>query len=62
MNGNQLGTARKAVKVVRALSYFLFFLVIGLVAAAMWIAQVLFVIFLVLFLVALLFGRGRPPA
>ena len=39
MNGNQLGTARKAVKVVRALSYFLFFLVIGLVAAAMWIAQ-----------------------
>src|SRR5256714_5252808 len=39
MNGKQLGTARKAVKVVRALSYFLFFLVIGLVAAAMWIAQ-----------------------
>jgi hypothetical protein len=39
MNGNQLGTARKAVKVVRALSYFLFFLVLALVAAAMWIAR-----------------------
>jgi hypothetical protein len=37
--GNQLGTARKAVKVVRALSYFLFFLVLALVAAAMWIAR-----------------------
>jgi hypothetical protein len=39
MKGNQLGTARKAVKVVRALSYFLFFLVLALVAVAMWIAQ-----------------------
>jgi uncharacterized membrane protein YtjA (UPF0391 family) len=34
----------------------------GLQGTAMWIAQVLFVIFLVLFLISLLFGRGRPPA
>ena len=39
MKGNQLGTARKAVKVVRALSYFLFFLVLALYAAAIWIAR-----------------------
>jgi uncharacterized membrane protein YtjA (UPF0391 family) len=34
----------------------------GLEGTAMWIAKVLFVIFLVLFLISLLFGRGRPPA
>ena len=39
MKGNQLGAARKAVKVVRALSYFLFFLVLGLYALAIWIAH-----------------------
>ena len=39
MKGNQLGTARKAVKVVRALSYFLFFLVLALYGAAIWIAR-----------------------
>ena len=39
MKGNQLGAARKAVKVVRALSYFLFFLVLGLYALAIWIAR-----------------------
>ena len=39
MKGNQLGTARSAVKVVRALSYFLFFLTIALYAAAIWIAR-----------------------
>jgi hypothetical protein len=39
MKGNQLGTARKSVKVIRVLSYFLFFLVIGLFAAAIWIAR-----------------------
>ncbi len=39
MKGDQLGTARKGVKVVRAMSYFLLFLVLALVAAAMWIAR-----------------------
>ncbi|HEY6836025.1 MAG TPA: hypothetical protein VI142_06075 [Gaiellaceae bacterium] len=39
MKGNQLGAARKSVKVIRVLSYFLFFLVIGLFAAAIWIAR-----------------------
>jgi len=39
MKGNQLGTARKAVKVVRALSYFLFFLMIALYGLAIWIAR-----------------------
>jgi hypothetical protein len=39
MNGNQLSTARRTVKVVRALSYFLFFLVIALYAAAIWLAR-----------------------
>jgi hypothetical protein len=39
MTGNQLGTARKAVKVVRALSYFLFFLMLALYAVAIWIAR-----------------------
>jgi hypothetical protein len=39
MKGNQLDAARKGVKVVRVLSYFLFFLVIALFAAAMWIAR-----------------------
>jgi hypothetical protein len=39
MNGNQLETARKTVKVVRVLSYFLFFLVIALLAAAIYIAR-----------------------
>ena len=35
MQGNQLGTARKGVKVIRAMSYFLLFLVLALIAAAM---------------------------
>jgi hypothetical protein len=39
MKGNQLETARKGVKVIRALSYFLLFLVLALIAAAMWIAR-----------------------
>ena len=39
MKGDQLGTARKGVKVVRAMSYFLLFLVLALIAAAMWIAR-----------------------
>jgi hypothetical protein len=39
MKGNQLGTARKAVKVIRVLSYFLFFLVIALYAVAIWLAR-----------------------
>ncbi len=38
MKGDQLGTARKSVKVVRAMSYFLVFLVLALFAAAIWIA------------------------
>jgi hypothetical protein len=39
MKGNQLGTARKAVKVIRVMSYFLFFLVIALFAAAIYLAR-----------------------
>src|SRR5206468_12447514 len=39
MKGNQLETARKVVKVIRFLSYFLFFLVIGLYALAVYIAR-----------------------
>jgi hypothetical protein len=39
MKGNQLETARNGVKVVRVLSYFLFFLVLALYAAAIWIAR-----------------------
>jgi hypothetical protein len=38
MKGNQLETARSAIKVIRVLSFFLFFLVLGLFAAAMYIA------------------------
>jgi hypothetical protein len=39
MKGNQLGTARRAVKAVKVLSYFLFFLVLGLYALAVWLAR-----------------------
>jgi hypothetical protein len=39
MKGDQLDTARKMVKVVRATSFFLVFLVIALFAAAIWIAE-----------------------
>ena len=39
MKGNQLQTARTGVKVIRVLSYFLFFLVLALYAAAIWIAR-----------------------
>jgi hypothetical protein len=39
MKGNQLETARKGVKVIRAMSYFLLFLVLALIAAAMYIAR-----------------------
>jgi hypothetical protein len=39
MKGNQLGAARKAVKVIRVLSYFLFFLVIAMYAVAIWLAH-----------------------
>jgi hypothetical protein len=39
MKGNQLDTARKTVKVVRVMSYFLLFLVIALYALAIWIAR-----------------------
>jgi hypothetical protein len=39
MKGNQLDTARKAVKVIRVLSYFLFFLMLALYAGAAWIAR-----------------------
>ena len=39
MKGNQLQTARRAVKVIRVISYFLLFLVLALVAAAMYIAR-----------------------
>jgi hypothetical protein len=39
MKGSQLGTARKAVKVIRALSYFLAFLVIALYALAIWLGR-----------------------
>jgi hypothetical protein len=39
MKGNQLDVARKTVKVVRVMSYFLFFLMLVLYGAAMWIAR-----------------------
>jgi hypothetical protein len=39
MQGNQLETARTGVKVIRAMSYFLLFLVLALIAAAIWIAR-----------------------
>jgi hypothetical protein len=39
MKGNQLETARRAVKVVRVLSYLLFFLVLALYAAAVYLAR-----------------------
>ena len=39
MKGNQLETARKGVKVIRVLSYFLFFLVIALYALAMYLGR-----------------------
>jgi hypothetical protein len=39
MNGNQLNAARKGVKVIRVLSYFLFFLVIALYGLAIYLAR-----------------------
>jgi hypothetical protein len=39
MHGNQLDVARKSVKTIRVLSYFLSFLVLALFAAAMYIAR-----------------------
>ena len=39
LKGNQLETARRAVKVLRVLSYFLLFLVLALFAAAVYLAQ-----------------------
>ncbi len=39
LKGNQLGAARTTVKVIRVLSFFLFFLVIALYAAAIYIAR-----------------------
>jgi hypothetical protein len=39
MKGNQLETARKSVKLIRATSYFLVFLVLALIAAAIYIAR-----------------------
>jgi len=39
MKGNQLDAARKTVKVIRVLSYLLFFLVIALYAAAVYLAR-----------------------
>jgi hypothetical protein len=39
LKGNQLDAARKAVKVIRVLSYFLFFLVLALYAAAIYLAR-----------------------
>ena len=39
MKGNQLSAARKSVKVVRVMSYFLLFLVIGLYALAMYLSR-----------------------
>ncbi|HSB39531.1 MAG TPA: hypothetical protein VLD13_10625 [Gaiellaceae bacterium] len=39
MKGNQLETARKSVKVIRVLSYFLFFLVIALYAVAIYLGR-----------------------
>lgn len=54
------------------LSWAVTFLIIALIAAvfgftgiagtAVWIAKLLFVVFLVLFVVTLLFGRRPPPA
>jgi hypothetical protein len=38
MKGNQLETARKGVRVIRVLSFFLFFLVLGLFALAVYLA------------------------
>jgi len=34
----------------------------GLEGTAMWIAEVLFVVFLVIFVVSLVLGRRSPPA
>jgi uncharacterized membrane protein YtjA (UPF0391 family) len=52
------------------LHYALVFLIVALIAGvlgfgflagtAMWIAKVLFVVFLILFLVSFISGRGRP--
>lgn len=52
------------------LHYALIFLIVALIAGvlgfgflagtAMWIAKVLFVLFLILFLVSFISGRGRP--
>jgi Ca2+/Na+ antiporter len=39
MKGNQLDTARKSVKVIRVMSYFLLFLVIALYALAMYLSR-----------------------
>ena len=39
LKGNQLGAARKSVKVIRVLSYFLIFLVIALYALAMYLSR-----------------------
>jgi hypothetical protein len=39
MKGNQLDTVRKSVKVIKVLSYFLFFLVIALYAVAVYLAR-----------------------
>ena len=39
LKGNQLDTARKGVKVIRVLSYFLFFLVLALYALAMYLSR-----------------------
>jgi len=39
MKGNQLDVARKTVKAIRVMSYFLIFLVLALFAAAVWIAR-----------------------
>jgi hypothetical protein len=39
MKGNQLETARRTVKVIRVLSYFLLFLMLALFAAAVWLAE-----------------------
>lgn len=52
------------------LGWAIFFLIVAIVAAvlgfgviagtAAWIAKVLFVVFLVIFILALIFGRRRP--
>ena len=39
LEGNQLDVVRKTVKVIKAMSYFLLFLVLALFAAAIWIAR-----------------------